>query len=304
MAKSPSPTLSDSAIQALLAKYHCPTPFPAVRAIFMGAIASPELRVSPMATLQSLWNGELPEFESTDDVQALADALVSGLWNRLTRHQDSRTPFRLIRDVVAVARAELLALARMRAQELAGFVDGLFGNAERLDLPEKAHQAVARLAELQGMFEASTVLLADESRSGSQQDLREYARNAQEMTRIAEDLINKTIQSCKRARAGHLETMAAQPTSKHGAGGYVDEPPFVESPLSQRITRRGVTVEAQIYSDGNDQWILEIVDGGGTSHVWDEHFTTDQGALDEAIRALEADPMEFAGEAKGEHGAH
>lgn len=60
----------------------------------------------------------------------------------------------------------------------------------------------------------------------------------------------------------------------------------------------------QIYGDGDGQWILEVLDAEGTSHVWDERFATDQAALDEAISALEEDPMEFAGEGKSEHGAH
>lgn len=198
----------------------------------MGAIASPQLRISPMATLQSLWQGEMPEFASADELQTLANGLVMDLWNRLAKHQDSRAPFRLVREAVQVTRASLLALATMRAQELAGFVDGLFGDAQEMELPEKAHHAVTRLDELHGMLEASTLMLADETKPADQRALTQFARNAQEMTRIAEDLINKTIQSCKRARAGHLEAMSTEPTIRRSAESPAVEPPFIESLLS------------------------------------------------------------------------
>lgn len=74
-----------------------------------------------------------------------------------------------------------------------------------------------------------------------------------------------------------------------------DEPDFIESPLSQHVTRNGVTVRVDIYADSDHRWILEIVDAENTSHVWDEHFETDQQALDEALRALEEEPLEFLG---------
>jgi hypothetical protein len=40
------------------------------------------------------------------------------------------------------------------------------------------------------------------------------------------------------------------------------------------------------------KWILEVVDEGQTSHVWEDRFDTDHEALAEAIRALEG-PTEF-----------
>ncbi len=71
-----------------------------------------------------------------------------------------------------------------------------------------------------------------------------------------------------------------------------DLPPE-ESPLSQRLTINAVTVQVDIYGDGQGKWILEVVDEQQTSHVWDDHFDTDHEALAEAIRALEEEPTEF-----------
>jgi uncharacterized protein len=59
------------------------------------------------------------------------------------------------------------------------------------------------------------------------------------------------------------------------------------SPLSQRLSRDGTTVEIQIYEDGNAGWLLEIVDEFGNSTVWNESFLTDQAALTEALKTIE-----------------
>lgn len=72
-----------------------------------------------------------------------------------------------------------------------------------------------------------------------------------------------------------------------------DEPSFLSSPLSQRLTRHGVTVQVEIHGDGEGKWILEVVDTQDTSHFWDDHFDSDRQALAEAIRALEEETDEF-----------
>lgn len=55
----------------------------------------------------------------------------------------------------------------------------------------------------------------------------------------------------------------------------------VHSPLSQTLTHNGKTVSVEIYDDGNDGWLLEVVDQYGNSTVWDQPFKTDADALDE-----------------------
>ena len=75
------------------------------------------------------------------------------------------------------------------------------------------------------------------------------------------------------------------------------EPEFIESPLSQNVTRNGVSVRVEIYADSDGGWILEVVDAENASHVWDEPFETDQQALAEALRALDEETLEFWGAA-------
>ena len=67
----------------------------------------------------------------------------------------------------------------------------------------------------------------------------------------------------------------------------------IQSPLSQDVTRNGVSARIEIYGDGDGKWILEVVDQANTSHVWDDHFETDREALAEALRAFDEEPLEF-----------
>ena len=123
---NPSPA-SDGQARALLERYKCPVPFHEVRTRLLGNIASPVMSASPIKVVQDLWGGELPPFDTIEEANELIGALVMGLWNRLTRHQDRASPFRLMRVDTASTREGLAALALMRRQELDGFIEGLFG---------------------------------------------------------------------------------------------------------------------------------------------------------------------------------
>jgi hypothetical protein len=86
---------------------------------------------------------------------AVTPQLHAGLWNRLTRHQDRSSPFRLMRIDSAPTREGLAALALMRRQELDGFIEGLFGQKDAVDLPERAHRGLDDLGELRSLFAAA-----------------------------------------------------------------------------------------------------------------------------------------------------
>ena len=307
---SGSNTGTDKDVQSLLLRLRCPTPLHVLRTLFLGHIASPRLDVSPMAPVAQAWGGEMPEFASTEAVEEVVEVLVHGLWNRLSEHQSTRNPFRLARFEVLPTRQALHDLARVRTRELKGFVDGLFGPETEMLLPQKAHEAVVALAELHAMFDGAARLLADEAKPAPTDELKALLRNLQQLTIVADEQINKAVQSCKRARGRRLETMATVMSRKITATGSDDtegqdltehdddqEPDFIESPLSQSITRNGVEVRVEIYGDSQGGWILEIVDAENASHVWDEHFETDQQAMTEAIRALDEEPLEFLGRA-------
>ncbi len=66
------------------------------------------------------------------------------------------------------------------------------------------------------------------------------------------------------------------------------EPQLIQSPLSQAITREGHLRQVDIYRwEEEVDWVLEVVNETGTSHVWDDRFATDQAALDAVHEALD-----------------
>ena len=68
------------------------------------------------------------------------------------------------------------------------------------------------------------------------------------------------------------------------------EPELIQSPLSQTITRDGHTLQVDIYRlEEETDWLLEVVNDDGTSHVWDDRFATDQAALDAVHEAIDAE---------------
>ena len=156
--------------------------------------------------IQDLWGGELPVFDSIDAANELIGALIMGLWNRLTRHQDRNSPFRLNRTETAPTREGLADLSQMRMQEIDGFVAGLFGREERIDLPECAHRALDDLAKMRALFVAVQDVATDETKA--LRDVQATLRNLRKMTKHAEHAMHTVVLSCTRARK---QTLSASP---------------------------------------------------------------------------------------------
>jgi len=205
------PLATDEQVRALLEKYKCPVPFHEVRTRFLGNIASPNVSASPIRVVQDLWGGELPTFDTIDEANELIGALVMGLWNRLTRHQERSSPFRLSRMEVAATRPGLTALALTRRQELDGFIGGLFGREEMIDLPKRAHRGLDELGQMRALFEAVAVLAMDDAKLATDKGAETTLRDIREMTRNAEHEIHAVVLACSRARR---QMLAAIPTSK------------------------------------------------------------------------------------------
>jgi hypothetical protein len=127
MAKSRKPVAAtDDQVCTLLERYACPVPFHEVRTRFLGNIAS-LTSTSPIDVVKELWGGELPEFSDIDAANELIGALVMGLWNRLTQHQDRGTPFRLVRVAQPETQEGLHRLTSSVAKRLTGSRMGCSG---------------------------------------------------------------------------------------------------------------------------------------------------------------------------------
>ena len=184
--------------------------FHAVRTRFLGNIATPATQSTPMDTVAALWGGHMPVFESLDATNGeLIGALVMGLWNRLTRHQERSAPFRLTRIEVPVTREGMSRLALVRREELENFIEGLFGDHESLDFPERAHKALGVLAETRAMLEGVRELADDPIKPAAPADIASTLGHLREFTRIAEHEMHELVLSCTRARRQMLEAMPA-----------------------------------------------------------------------------------------------
>jgi hypothetical protein len=203
---------SDGDVRRLLKRYSCPMPFHAIRAFFLGRIAKPKIDTRPLQALEDLWDGDMPEFESLDDANELMNALINGLWNRLTRHQDRKHPFRLTRLPLPADKESIRQFAETRVEELEGFINGLFGDDEALDLPESAHDALGNLGELRSFFGAFVQFANDYEASD---EIKDTVSNLQELSVIAGKEINRAVLSCSRARRAFLETMLTSAPTRH-----------------------------------------------------------------------------------------
>jgi hypothetical protein len=210
-----SASISDDEVRVLLARYKCPVPFHEVRTRFLGNIASPVMSASPIETVKELWGGELPPFDDINAANELIGALVMGLWNRLTRHQERSAPFRLLRFDVPETSEGLHRFALTRRQELDGFVEGLFGRQEHIDLPERAHRALNSLSEMRAMLEGIRLLMEDKTKKGAHSEITETIHNLRELTKIAEHEMHEAVLSCKRARRQMLRQFSASKPVLH-----------------------------------------------------------------------------------------
>ncbi len=202
----PIPTANDDQVRALLTRYNCPVPYHAVRTRFLGSIASPNLSASPLSTAQGLWDDRWPVLESVEAINELVGALINGLWNSLTRHENHSEPFRLISLPIEATVSSLRKNALTRQQELDGFIEGLFNGADDLALPKGAARAVERLAEARMTLAGIQALVSDHEIRGGQDDLIATARHVQQMTSVLEREIHTAVTECTRARRILLRT--------------------------------------------------------------------------------------------------
>ena len=69
-----------------------------------------------------------------------------------------------------------------------------------------------------------------------------------------------------------------------------DEYKIINSPLSQKLSREGMTIEVMIYRGEHDaEWILEVIDHAGGSTVWEATFASEQDALNEVFQTIAAE---------------
>jgi len=65
------------------------------------------------------------------------------------------------------------------------------------------------------------------------------------------------------------------------------------SELCRTVTKDGWELEIFIFEDGEGKWLLKIVDDSDTANCWTESFDTEQQALDEALKTIEENSIDY-----------
>jgi hypothetical protein len=138
-----------------------------------------------------------------------------GLWNRLTRHQERSAPFRLVRVEISETRDGLAHIALIRREELDGFVEGLFGKEQSLELPERAHRALDALSELQAIFDGLYEFAGSPTKAVTADDIAQTRRHIRELTKVGEREIHEIVLSCTRARRQLLNSVPTTKPTRH-----------------------------------------------------------------------------------------
>jgi len=109
----------------------------------------------------------------------------------------------------------LAELALMRSQELDGFIEGLFGREEVVELPERAHRGLDELGQLRALFAAVLHLAPDDTKPATDKGVETTLRRMREMTKIAEHEIHAIVMACARARKQALSGMPTRRPTVH-----------------------------------------------------------------------------------------
>jgi len=64
------------------------------------------------------------------------------------------------------------------------------------------------------------------------------------------------------------------------------------SPLSQEYSEEGNTIQVHIYENGEGGWILEVTDEYNNSNLWNDHFETDEDAMNVFKRTIKEEGIE------------
>jgi hypothetical protein len=139
-----------------------------------------------------------------------------GLWNRLSRHRERSAPFRLVRIEIPETREGPADVALIRREELDGFVEGLFGQEQSFELPERAHRALDALSELRALFDGLYELAGNPTKPVMAGDIAQTSRSIRELlTKVGEREIQEVVLSCTRTRRQLLNSVPTTKPTRH-----------------------------------------------------------------------------------------
>ena len=189
----------DAAFQRFLEKCNCPTPFHVVRMRFLGEIASLDLDASPIKTIESFWDGDLPVFDREGETSTFFQVMM-GLWNRMARHQQG-VLVKLFKPKKLRERDDVAAAFRMRAEEIRdGFLAGFSGSGTDQHLPESLEEALHGLKEIAERFEEAAERVQGPERNEDELSLADFRQTIEVRTKEVETLLTAIMRASREVR--------------------------------------------------------------------------------------------------------
>lgn len=191
-----------TALSPILAAEHAAMEAWQVRALFLGALASTNMRLGPQHLFPHIL-GKDHTFESMENVQALMGGLMT-LWNELasevlTERGARLSPFRLDGGPSTAA---LLDYATRREEELRCFVLGLdTGGDDPAEFGEEGNELFQHLGEARGFFRGYSEALAKVHGGATAEERAKSGHALGQLTVTVEAVLTDILRLGQSARA-------------------------------------------------------------------------------------------------------
>ncbi len=209
------------ALAPLLAAEHAAMEAWQVRALFLGALASTNMRLGPQHLFPHIL-GEDHTFESMENVQALMGGLMA-LWNELAGTVPHwRAKLSAISLGTQPSRPALLDYATRREEELRCFVLGLdTGGDDPAEFGDEGKELFQRLGEARGFYRGYRDALAKISAGETVEERAKTGRVLDELTATVEMLLTDLLRVGQAVRAQAIAAYEELSTRGQTDDGFV-----------------------------------------------------------------------------------
>ena len=180
-------------VQDVLSRLKARLSEPEVRALFMGAQASTNLRVGPQHLLEHIFGPELELGDTREDANENLQTLV-WLWNALVQdHEHGRIRLSYVEHPSPATVESLTAALALRQAELTWFVRGIdAGGDDPMELGEEGERLLRGIAEGSAFLKSFQELLG-RTPAPTPEELRNTVKSITDLTSTLESLIDRLM---------------------------------------------------------------------------------------------------------------
>lgn len=211
----------DAAIENLMARYGCPTPFHIARMRALGEIVSLKSQVHPVDVIKSFWGDDFPSFKDEKEAAEVFNTLLAH-WNHMARHRrdspGANGPKIKLSNIGKVKDWDgVIHALRHRAEEIRdGFLPGFTTEQAIGTYPDALNTAITGLKALADQFDQAAQQLEADPEARDQLDIK----NTRNMITQGSTQIEKLLDvMCTVARAiGGTAGTTGAGSGESGAG--------------------------------------------------------------------------------------